>query len=101
MPETPIVFDDVEMVTTSCLGHTFRIGGKDVFVGSAVPLKGTAAFIIGQVGRLEPAGQHAHEPETTSPLRLVACALAPQAIRTPRALIVGCVERTPIPWSAA
>ena len=52
MPETPIVFDDVEMVTTSCLGHTFRIGGKDVFVGSAVPLKGTAAFIVGKVGRL-------------------------------------------------
>jgi hypothetical protein len=52
MPETPIAFDGVEMLTTSGLGHTFRIGDKEVFVGTGVPLTGTAAFIVGQVGRL-------------------------------------------------
>ena len=52
MPETPILFDDVEMVAASCLGNVFRIGGKDVFVGTAVPLKGTTVAVVGQVGRL-------------------------------------------------
>jgi len=52
VPETPIAFDGVEMLATGGLGHTFRIGDKEVFVGSAVPLQGTAVFIVGQVGRL-------------------------------------------------
>ena len=52
MPDTPILFDDVEMRTASVLGHTYRIGGKDVFVGSAVPLKGTTVVVVGPVGRL-------------------------------------------------
>jgi hypothetical protein len=52
MPETPIVFDDVKMLNASSLGRTFRIGGKDVFVGSAVSLEGTTVVVIGQVGRL-------------------------------------------------
>jgi hypothetical protein len=52
MPETPIVFDGVEMLNASSLGRTFRIGCKDVFVGSALPLKGTTVVVVGQVGRL-------------------------------------------------
>jgi hypothetical protein len=52
MPETPILFDNVEMLNTSALGHTFRIDGKEVFVGSAVPLKGTTVTIVGQSGCL-------------------------------------------------
>ena len=52
MPETPIVFDGVKMLNASSLGRTFRIGCKDVFVGSAVPLKGTTVVVVGQVGRL-------------------------------------------------
>ena len=52
MPEMPVVFDRVTMLAASPLGRTFRIGDKNIFVGSAVPLKGTAAFIVGQVGRL-------------------------------------------------
>ncbi len=52
MPETPILFDDVQMLAKSGLGYAFRIGGKEVFVGSAVPLKGTTVAIVGQVGRL-------------------------------------------------
>jgi len=50
--ETPIAFDGVEMLAISGLGYTFRIGGKEVFVSSAAPLKGTVAFSVGQVGRL-------------------------------------------------
>ena len=52
MPETPILFDNVEMLTTSGLGHTFRIAGKELFVGSAVPLSGTTVLVVGQVGHL-------------------------------------------------
>jgi hypothetical protein len=52
LPETPIAFDGVTMLATGGLGHTFRIGEKEVFVGSAVPMPGTAAFVVGQVGRL-------------------------------------------------
>ena len=52
MPESPIVFDGVKMLNASSLGRTFRIGGKDVFVGSAVPLKGTTVVVVGQVGQL-------------------------------------------------
>ena len=40
------------MLSTSGLGHTFRIGDREVFIGAGVPLKGTAAFVVGQVGRL-------------------------------------------------
>ena len=52
MPETPILFDDVQMLAKSGLGDAFSIGGKEVFVGSAVPLKGTTVAIVGEVGRL-------------------------------------------------
>jgi hypothetical protein len=52
MPETPIAFDGVTMLTSNGLGHMFKIGDKEVFVGSAVPMPGTAAFVVGQVGRL-------------------------------------------------
>jgi hypothetical protein len=52
MPETPIVFDGVKMLNASSLGRTFRIGCKDVFVGSALPLEGTTVVAVGQVGRL-------------------------------------------------
>jgi len=53
MPGTPIAFENVEMLTTGSLGHTFRIAGRVMFIGWAVPLRsGTTVAIVGQVGRL-------------------------------------------------
>jgi hypothetical protein len=52
VPETPIVFDDVKLLTNGFLGRTYRIGDRDLFVGSAVPLKGTTVGVVGQIGRL-------------------------------------------------
>jgi hypothetical protein len=40
------------MLAADGLGHKFRIGGKEVFVGSAVPLEGTTVYLVGQVGCL-------------------------------------------------
>jgi hypothetical protein len=40
------------MLTTDGLGHRFRIGGKEVFVGSGVPLDGTTVHVVGQIGCL-------------------------------------------------
>jgi hypothetical protein len=40
------------MLTMDGLGHEFRIGGKEAFVGSAVPLKGTTVTVVGQIGCL-------------------------------------------------
>ena len=52
MPETPIAFDNVEVLAKSGLAYAVRIGGKEVFVGLAVPLRGTTVATVGDVGRL-------------------------------------------------
>jgi hypothetical protein len=52
VPDTPILFENVEMLATSRLGHVLRINGRVVFVGYAVPFSGTTVAAVGQVGRL-------------------------------------------------
>jgi len=53
MPGTPIVFENVEMLTTGPLGHTFRIAGRVMFIGWAVPLRGgTTVAVVAQIGSL-------------------------------------------------
>ena len=52
MPETPILFEQVELLAADGLGYTLRIGGQELFVGSGVPLRGSAALVIGTVERL-------------------------------------------------
>jgi hypothetical protein len=52
VPETPIAFDGVELLCRDVLGCRFRIDGRDVFVGHAVPLEGTTVHLVGEIGRL-------------------------------------------------
>ena len=52
MPETPVRFDGVEVLEDSGLTRAYRIAGKTVHIGLAVPLAGTTAWTIGQVGCL-------------------------------------------------
>ena len=53
MPGTPIVFENVEMLTTGALGHTFRIAGRVMFIVWAVPLRGgTTVAVVAQIGSL-------------------------------------------------
>src|SRR5690348_12776355 len=52
MPETPVAFDDVDVVSASDLAMRCRIGGKVVMVGSAQPLEGTTVRRAGDHGRL-------------------------------------------------
>ena len=52
MPDTPITFDDVELVTDAGLTRHYRIGKRVVVIGRAVPLDGTTVYAVGQVGRL-------------------------------------------------
>jgi hypothetical protein len=52
MPDTPITFENVEVLDDTGLGRTCRINGQVVFVGSAVSLDGTTVFVVGQAGRL-------------------------------------------------
>jgi hypothetical protein len=44
--------DGVETLTRGGLGSLYRIGRVEVFVGNAVPLKGTTIDQVGQVGQL-------------------------------------------------
>jgi hypothetical protein len=52
MPETPITFDDVERLSDTGLGGQYRINGRMVFIGNAVPMAGTTVCAVGRVGRL-------------------------------------------------
>jgi hypothetical protein len=52
MPETPIVYDDVEVLEHDGLGFTCRIGNVRVFVGKYVPIDGTKIGRKGDRGRL-------------------------------------------------
>jgi hypothetical protein len=52
MPETPISFDDVKLLESGGLGSVFRIGDRELFVGSAVPLNGTTVSVVSEVGTL-------------------------------------------------
>lgn len=52
MPQTPIHFENVEIVSQSDLGNWMRIDGRQVFIGQAVPLSGTTVYRPGDRGRL-------------------------------------------------
>jgi len=52
MPETPVTFEDVELIEADGLGFTCRIGNERVFVGKYVPLNGTTIRVSGDRGLL-------------------------------------------------
>ena len=52
MPDTAIVYQDVELLDQDGLGFTCRIGSERVFVGKYVPLEGTTIRARGDRGRL-------------------------------------------------
>jgi hypothetical protein len=52
MPDTPITFEDVELLEDSGLAWHVRIQGKVVIVGRARPLQGTTIRSPGNRGRL-------------------------------------------------
>ena len=52
MPETPIVYDDVEVLDHHDLGFTCRVGNQRAFIGKFVPLDGTTVHRKGDRGRL-------------------------------------------------
>ena len=52
MPETRVVYDNVEVLEHDGLGFTCRIGNARVFVGKYVPMDGTDIGRKGDRGRL-------------------------------------------------
>jgi hypothetical protein len=52
MPETPIVYENVQVVDHDDLGVTCLIGTTRAFVGKYVPLEGTTVRRTGDRGRL-------------------------------------------------
>jgi hypothetical protein len=52
VPETPITYEDVEVVEADGSGFTCRIENERVFVGKYVPLNGTDIQKAGDRGRL-------------------------------------------------
>ncbi len=52
MAETSVTFDAVEVVRSTLFGMMCRIDGRNVFVGSALPLSGTTIRVAGNIGRL-------------------------------------------------
>ena len=52
MPQTPIVYDDAEVLDADGSGFTVRIGNTRAFVGKYVPADGTTIHRAGDRGRL-------------------------------------------------
>ena len=52
MPDTPVTFEDVEIIEADGLGFTCRIGNERVFVGKYVPVDGTTVYRKGDRGTL-------------------------------------------------
>lgn len=52
MPETAIVYEDVEVLEQDGLGLTCRIGQQRVFIGKYVPVDGTTVYRKGDRGTL-------------------------------------------------
>ena len=52
MPETPVIYDDVEVLEADGLGLTCRIGNDRAFIGKYVPVDGTTVHQKGDRGRL-------------------------------------------------
>ncbi len=52
MPDSPVPFDDVEVLEQTSLGLECRVGDRVVFAGNFVQLDGTTVASRGDVGRL-------------------------------------------------
>jgi hypothetical protein len=52
MPQTPVTFDAVEVLSTTVFGMTCRVSGREVFVRSGVLKPGTTVRDQGDVGHL-------------------------------------------------
>ena len=52
MPNTPVVYEDAEVLDQDDLGFVCRIGTERAFVGKYVPLAGTTVYRAGDHGRL-------------------------------------------------
>ena len=52
MPETPVIYDDVDVLDEDDLGLTCRIGNERVFIGKYVSVDGTTVHRKGDRGRL-------------------------------------------------
>jgi hypothetical protein len=52
VPETPVTYEDVEVVEADDLGLTYRIGNVRIFIGKYVPVEGTTIRAKGDRGRL-------------------------------------------------
>jgi hypothetical protein len=52
MPESAVLYEDVEVEDEDDLGFTYRIGNRRTFIGKYVPLEGTTARRRGERGRL-------------------------------------------------
>jgi hypothetical protein len=52
VPETPIAYDNVEVLEHDDLGFTCRIGERRTFIGKYVPVNGTTVRRKGDRGRL-------------------------------------------------
>jgi hypothetical protein len=52
MPQSPVTFDAVQVLSTTIFGMTCRVGRRDVFVRAGVPKPGTTIRNQGDVGRL-------------------------------------------------
>ena len=74
MPETPVTYEDVEVLDDDGLGFTCRIGNDRAFIGKYVPADGTTVHRKGDRGRLAlprwfveqqglPLSEHMTDPE--------------------------------------
>jgi hypothetical protein len=52
MPDTPITFENVEVIRDGSMGFWCRCQDQEVFIGSNVPLQGTTVRIAGDHGTL-------------------------------------------------
>jgi len=52
VPETAVIYDDVEVLDQDALGLTCQIGKVRVFIGKYVPIEGTTVYRKGDRGRL-------------------------------------------------
>jgi hypothetical protein len=52
MPDTPVIFENVRVLSSTDLAIRCLVGGKVVIVGAAQPLPGTTIRRPGDVGRL-------------------------------------------------
>jgi hypothetical protein len=52
MPDTPITFEDVEVLSTTDLAMRCRVQGKIVLIGQSQYLNGTTVHRAGDRGRL-------------------------------------------------